>query len=130
MAELDPVQMDDEDEIITKREGLIYEVLIPAVWNSGIAPLTLMLISLFPFAFHQAWWELVFPVTTAFYIYRWNKQIRTKLFLYNFELSNRLNKSNSHILDKWGEKSFYLFIGSLTVFVGLMTILLLLFTSL
>jgi hypothetical protein len=64
------------------------------------------------------------------YIYKWNKRIRTKLFLYNFELSNRLTQDNRHELDIWGEKSFYLFLGSLAALIVLTTLLLLLFTAL
>ncbi len=119
-----------DENIISKRDGLIYEVLIPAVWNSGIAPVALLLISLFPFAFHRAWWELIFPIMAVVYIYKWNKRIRTKLFLYNFELSNRLTPGNSHELDTWGEKSFYLFLGSLGALIIVTTLLLLLFTAL
>ncbi len=119
-----------DENIISKREGLIYEVLIPAVWNSGIAPVALLLISLFPFAFHRAWWELIFPIMAVVYIYKWNKRIRTKLFLYNFELSNRLTPDNRHELDTWGEKSFYLFLGSLGALIVVTTLLLLLFTAL
>ena len=122
--------MEQEEIVISKREGLIYEVLIPAVWNSGIAPLALLLISLFPFAFHRAWWELILPLIAVIYIYRWNKQIRTKLFLYNFDLSTRLTKDNRHELDTWGEKSFYLFLGSLGALILVTTLLLLLFTAL
>ena len=117
-----------DDNIISKREGLIYEVLIPAVWNSGIAPVALLLISLFPYAFHREWWELLFPLAAVIYIYRWNKQIRTKLFLYNFDLSTRLNETNVHELDSWGEKSFYIFLGSLAALTVVTTLLLLLFT--
>lgn len=119
-----------DEHIISKREGLIYEVLIPAVWNSGIAPMALLLISLFPFAFHRAWWELILPIMAVVYIYKWNKRIRTKLFLYNFELSNRLTQDNRHELDTWGEKSFYLFLGSLAALIIVTILLLLLFTAL
>ncbi|HEY1170986.1 MAG TPA: hypothetical protein VGH19_06405 [Verrucomicrobiae bacterium] len=122
--------MDQEDAIISKREGLIYEVLIPAVWTSGIAPLAILLVSLFPFAFHRAWWELIFPILAVIYVYKWNKQIRTKLFLYNFDLSSRLTKDHTDELDKWGEKSFYLFLGSLIALTIVTTLLLLLFTAL
>lgn len=117
-----------DDNIISKREGLIYEVLIPAVWNSGIAPVALLLISLLPYAFHRARWELLLPVVAAVSIYRWNKRIRTKLFLYNFDLSTRISKDNVHELDSWGEKSFYIFLGSLAALTVVTTLLLLLFT--
>jgi len=119
-----------DDNVISKRQGLIYEVLIPAVWKSGIAPLALLLISLFPFAFHHYWWELVFPFAAVICIYRWNKTISTKLFLYNFDLSKRLNQDNRHELETWSERSFYLFLGSLCALAVVTTVLLLLFTVL
>jgi hypothetical protein len=70
------------------------------------------------------------PLIAAIYIYRWNKTIRTKLFLYNFDLSTRLTQENRHELDTWGEKSFYLFLGSLGALIVVTTLLLLLFTAL
>jgi hypothetical protein len=119
-----------EDTVISKREGLIYEVLIPAIWNSGIAPVALLLVSLFPYAFHRLWWELTLPLAAVISIYRWNKRIRTKLFLYNFDLSKRLTQDNRHELETWNEKSFYLFLGSLCALTVVTTLLLLLFTVL